>query len=395
MNASSQTPGPLPGYINLQITPTTSTNPDVPARLVVQRPEPLMPMCADCGNRRSPLAPRGEERYPSGAQVLTCLGTCPPTPRNAATGIITAAINDGRGTPAEIADAEEAAGLLFDPELAKAIADGAYQQAKAETAAELAAARQDREALDWFHSRWLAAGQLCEGRDPQHMLNVGEILTALDGRVPTRVPLTVTWDGIVANPTGDQPGEDTLVAVTTARGGQAVLVLDDDQRQTLAALLDLQVRDIRRPCPTKSCGTDHDLDASDLFGWSRLQVASLGDGPRWYCSDMCVFDALARAGHEPAFDDQAAAVDPGQQHPYGDPLAYGPSGIRCGCGKPAHSNLVPCQPDEPVDAAADLDARYGLGASDEYALQVAEAYEDGLADERGRDGADQAEDGVL
>lgn len=29
-----------------------------------------------------------------------------------------------------------------------------------------------------------------------------------------------------------------------------------------------------------------------------------------------------------------------------DPIAYGPTGYRCGCGKPAHSNLVPCQPDE-------------------------------------------------
>ncbi|MGW0920149.1 hypothetical protein ACWD3J_14165 [Streptomyces sp. NPDC002755] len=27
-----------------------------------------------------------------------------------------------------------------------------------------------------------------------------------------------------------------------------------------------------------------------------------------------------------------------------DPLAYGPTGYRCGCGKDAHSNLVPCQP---------------------------------------------------
>lgn len=29
-----------------------------------------------------------------------------------------------------------------------------------------------------------------------------------------------------------------------------------------------------------------------------------------------------------------------------DPLAYGPSGYVCGCGKPAHSNLTPCQADE-------------------------------------------------
>lgn len=31
-------------------------------------------------------------------------------------------------------------------------------------------------------------------------------------------------------------------------------------------------------------------------------------------------------------------------NPTPDPLAYGPSGYRCGCGKDAHSNLVPCQP---------------------------------------------------
>lgn len=30
-------------------------------------------------------------------------------------------------------------------------------------------------------------------------------------------------------------------------------------------------------------------------------------------------------------------------NPTPDPLAYGPSGYRCGCGKAAHSNLVPCQ----------------------------------------------------
>lgn len=30
----------------------------------------------------------------------------------------------------------------------------------------------------------------------------------------------------------------------------------------------------------------------------------------------------------------------------GDPIAYGPTGIRCGCGKNAHSNLVPCRQQE-------------------------------------------------
>ncbi|MFE5658322.1 hypothetical protein ACFQ9H_19295 [Streptomyces sp. NPDC056517] len=30
--------------------------------------------------------------------------------------------------------------------------------------------------------------------------------------------------------------------------------------------------------------------------------------------------------------------------PVGDPIAYCPTGISCGCGKDAHSNLVPCEP---------------------------------------------------
>ncbi|QLJ01492.1 hypothetical protein HZZ00_10970 [Streptomyces sp. NEAU-sy36] len=34
-----------------------------------------------------------------------------------------------------------------------------------------------------------------------------------------------------------------------------------------------------------------------------------------------------------------------------DPIAYGPNGYRCGCGKAAHSNLVPCQPDNQLCTA--------------------------------------------
>lgn len=40
-----------------------------------------------------------------------------------------------------------------------------------------------------------------------------------------------------------------------------------------------------------------------------------------------------------------------------DPLAYGPTGIRCGCGKDAHSNLTPCQP----WTADEWNARYPVG----------------------------------
>ncbi|MFJ4785087.1 hypothetical protein [Streptomyces sp. NPDC088794] len=43
--------------------------------------------------------------------------------------------------------------------------------------------------------------------------------------------------------------------------------------------------------------------------------------------------------------------------PEADPLAYGPTGIRCGCGKDAHSNLVPCRSDEPTRKWTDIDPK--------------------------------------
>ncbi|MCX5176777.1 hypothetical protein [Streptomyces virginiae] len=45
------------------------------------------------------------------------------------------------------------------------------------------------------------------------------------------------------------------------------------------------------------------------------------------------------------------AVRPGFKVAAPDPLVYGPRGYRCGCGKDAHSNLVPCAQD-PADRAA-------------------------------------------
>lgn len=38
--------------------------------------------------------------------------------------------------------------------------------------------------------------------------------------------------------------------------------------------------------------------------------------------------------------------------PVPDPLAYGPTGYQCGCGKDAHSNLVPCAVDTEPAAPA-------------------------------------------
>lgn len=46
---------------------------------------------------------------------------------------------------------------------------------------------------------------------------------------------------------------------------------------------------------------------------------------------------------------EAATLLRKMAYPNGDPIAYGSSGIRCGCGKDAHSNLVPCQQDSRED----------------------------------------------
>lgn len=374
----------------------------------------------------------------------------------AATGVLTAAMEQGHTAPAELAQAERDAGILFDPQRAKDIADAAYEQAKAECHAELHErgkqlavmtdrARNLQTALAERRRTLEAILRLCEGRPVSHYLPVGAILdAAAHARTPyDTAPLTITWDGLVMGPSGDTPNENTLVPCTTALGGAAALVLNDEQRRALASLLQLEVRDIHAPCPTDGCGTVDDYDASDpsLFGWSRLEVASLGDGPRWYCSDMCVFDALARAGHDLAAEDQAAAVDPDEQVPYllTDDIATVEEADearcqRCGCTEntpckggclwaPNNQNIDLCTqcvtPEElvyavrvtedvsprrerlrdllaaqramlPQDQAADLDARYGPGASDEYALQQAEATEAAFEDERG----DADEDGA-
>jgi hypothetical protein len=36
-----------------------------------------------------------------------------------------------------------------------------------------------------------------------------------------------------------------------------------------------------------------------------------------------------------------------------DPIAYGPTGFRCGCGKDAHSNLLACLPQIDDDICGD------------------------------------------
>ncbi|MFJ8140619.1 hypothetical protein [Streptomyces sp. NPDC096013] len=280
-------------------------------------------------------------------QVLPVpLGASYVDPVQAAAGVIAAAMTNGAATAGELAQAEADAGLLFDPQRAQDIAAAAAEQAHAEDGVEIAERGRQLAEMAGAQRQVEAVRRLIEGRPGWHHLSVAEIAaaveyakTAYDGSPP----MTLTWTGSVQVSEAGSLDTQAVVECTSSYGGRAELVVDGAQRAALASLVDADARDIRAKCPTPGCGTDHDLDAADLFGWSRLQIASLGDVPRWYCCDVCVVDALARAGHETAADD--------------------------------------------------LDARHGPGASDEYAAQVAGSVEAGFADERGD--VDEFQGGVV
>lgn len=283
-----------------------------------------------------------------------------PTAVRAAEGIIRAAMENGAATPEELAQAEHAAGILFDAQAAADIAAAAADQAHADDAIEIAERGRQLARMAGAARQRDAVMRLLEGRPGTDHISVAEIAAAVEyGSAPyDNLPMTLAWtDGV------DVPGPGrAIVRCASPYGGLAHLVVEGADRARLAGLLADEARDASQPCPDTGCGEGHDWDPTNPFlaGWSRLEIATLGDGPRWYCSPQCVTDALTRAGEQLAAADRAAAVDPGQQghsapagdgeeYPYGDPLAYGPSGIPCGCGKPAHSNLVPCRPDTPVD----------------------------------------------
>lgn len=243
----------------------------------------------------------------------------PPGRVRAAAGTITAAMAEGHGTPHEIAAALDSVQQLFDPERAEEIASTAHELGVQDSREELTRLRQDAESLDWFHHRLQSVALLCLGRPDDHLLSVGEVRTAADGRKTTSAPLTVTWDGPIAGPSGDSGGEDTLVPCTTSRGGSAVLVLNDEQRLKLGALL--AGTSAREVCPTPGCGmADEDLEASDppVVGSVLVQVAGI-DGPaQWWCSPWCASAAVTAAGAELAAADRAAATDPHAQTPAAD-----------------------------------------------------------------------------
>lgn len=239
--------------------------------------------------------------------------------------------------------AESTGGTQFDA----ASVEAGREQGRAEVQAELAEALAQLDAVAGAHRRVQAVLRLCEGRRGDELLLVAAVATAAEAGTTAvdGLPMTLTWNRSARVPDAHDAHKQVVIECTSAYGGRADLVVEGADRMALASLVDAEVRDVHAPCPTDGCGTVDDYDASDpsLSGWARLEVAGIEDEARWYCSPMCVANALARAGDGLALaDDQV-----------------------------------------PADAAEDLDERYGPGASDEYAAQVAAASEAGFEDERG------------
>lgn len=212
--------------------------------------------------------------------------------------------------------------------------------------------REDVATLGWFKARFDSVLQLCAGKPSDYLMMVSEILAAAGMPAADGQPLSLTWDGIVMGPSDDTPRENTLVPTTTPFGVQAFLVLDDERRLALGNLLLAGVP--TEECRVLACGLpDGLLDTEDprARGMIRVDVAGSTDGGSWWCSPACASAAITAAGNELAAADRTAAA-------------------------------------APASTEDDVDQRYGPGAGDEYALQMAEAAAAALEEARGYDDDD-------
>ena len=258
---------------------------------------------------------------PAGPAADTAPQAPATTVTEAAAAVLDARIaQDGGATAEELAEAEQHAGVLFDPAHIEAVVAAARDQARAEIRAELAEVEEQLAVMAGAYRRVQAVMRLCEGRRGDDLLLVSAVAvaaecgtTALDG-----LPMTLTWDRSAEIPAAADPVKRVIVDCLSSYGGRAALVLQGDDRSALASLLDAEVRYINAPCPhERGCGSDDaHIDSNGVFGWARVEVAGVEGGPRWYCTPQCVSAALARAGEELAAIDDMAATDPDEQVPY-------------------------------------------------------------------------------
>lgn len=266
---------------------------------------------------------------PAGPAADTAPQAPAATVTEAAAAVLDARIaQDGGATAEELAEAEQHAGILFDParieELVSATRAQAYAEATADLEgirAELQDARRELAKTAGDHRRLQAVMRLCEGHRGDDLVMVAAIATAVEhgSTALDGMPMPLTWDRSADIPETTDPDKHVTVHCRSSYGGRAHLTIRGEDRQALASLLDAElVRDIHATCATAGCGTAENLDPTNPFlvGWIRIEVACTEGGPRWYCSPQCVSNAVARASEELAAADQLAAADPDEQVPY-------------------------------------------------------------------------------
>ncbi|MFC8438065.1 hypothetical protein ACFUJT_07685 [Streptomyces griseoincarnatus] len=179
---------------------------------------------------------------------------------------------NGGATGEELAAAEQRAGILFDAAHVEAAVSAAREQAHAEDQAELAELRE--ELAEARHQLALMAGvrrqlaavlRLCEGRRGDDLLLVSAVAvaaetgrTALDG-----LPMRLTWLRRADIPATTDAVKHVTIPCESAYGGRAELVIENDDRASLADLLTAEVvaDPATDPAPTDTPDDQADADA--------------------------------------------------------------------------------------------------------------------------------------
>lgn len=277
---------------------------------------------------QAPEPPHGDYPLADPSPVFATFGLAVPAPAGspaeapvttveAAAAVLSAEMDEREGwsSAQQLAEAERQAGILFDAASVEAAVSAAREQAHAEDKAELAERGRQLALMAGVRRQLDAVLRVCEGRPGTDLLLTAVVAAAAEyGTTPyDTVPMTLTWTGSVTIPDAHSIRKQAIVHCTSSHGARADLVITGDARLKLASLLDAVTRDVNAPCLTPGCGAEEDLDPSDpaLFGWARVEVAGVEGGPRWYCTPMCVSNALARAGDDLALADDQAAVGGG------------------------------------------------------------------------------------
>ncbi|MGW1039362.1 hypothetical protein [Streptomyces sp. NPDC002547] len=236
----------------------------------------------------------------------------------AAAGIGATRADEGGSASQEMAQAESQAGILFDAASVEAVRTAERERAHVEHTAELEERGRQVAALMGFKRRLDAVLRMVEGRPVTDLLSVEEVTAAAVDAGTSRdgIPMTLAWVRSVDLPGSGARNDRAIVQCATAHGGRADLILTGEERQGLASLLDLEVRDIRAPCGTPGCGEpawepDKEAAPAGMAGWACLQIAGTDVPAQWFCSPVCVSNALARASEQLAAIADQAELDGG------------------------------------------------------------------------------------